>query len=116
MQDFRLPDGFKDLEPYVEEWAMPDEASRAIKRLSSDMDTLTRFHAATAHRIEDIIAFLNGYPNSPKDLPPPERRLFRLAQMIMEASAPIDLHWETPNMEDAFPYQRMRFHPVSGSQ
>ncbi|VCU68484.1 hypothetical protein PIGHUM_00535 [Pigmentiphaga humi] len=115
MNDTSLPAPFADLEPYVAQWAMPDEKTRAIKRLSSDMETLKRFHAATAPRIEEIICFLNAYPNTPHDLPPEVGRLFRLAQMIMEASAPIDLQWDSPNMEDVFPYERMRFHAVSGS-
>jgi len=116
MNPHSLPAQFAALEPLVAEWAMPDEESRAIKRLSSDMDALRRFHAATAPRIEEIIAFLNAYPDTPSALPPDVANLFRLAQMIMEASAPIDLDWDTPDMPEAFPYQRMRFHPISGSR
>jgi hypothetical protein len=33
--------------------------------------------------------------------------------MVMEASAPLDLKWDSPDIEDVFPISRMRFHPPS---
>jgi hypothetical protein len=32
-----------------------------------------------------------------------------LARMLMEASAPIDLGWERPDIEDVFPMDRIGF-------
>ena len=40
---------------------------------------------------------------------PEERRLFDLAQTCMEASIPSDLGWETNDIEDAWPADRLMF-------
>ena len=38
-----------------------------------------------------------------------DKCLFALAQMVMEASAPMDLQWDTSDIEDVFPMERMKF-------
>ena len=104
-----LPATFADLVPYVAEWSLEMERDRAVKRVSTDIDELRRFHDALSPRMEAIIEYLNTFPNDPEALPGPAKRLFNLARMAMEASAPIDLGWSTPDIEDVFPMDRIGF-------
>jgi hypothetical protein len=113
MSEPLLPAAFSDLAPYVSEWVLPSEKERAIKRVSTDIKKLREFQQAILPRLESMIEFFNTFPNDPKALPPDALRLYRLAQMVMEASAPIDLEWESADIEDVFPMERMNFHPPS---
>jgi hypothetical protein len=68
------------------------------------------FYEAVTPRIHDIIAHLCNYPGAdPNDLPPPERNLYNLALAFMECSHPIDLKWQRPDIDDAFPVERMEY-------
>jgi hypothetical protein len=107
--DTALPAQFAHLQPLVAEWAQPTERDRAFKRISTPMAELIAFQGKLLPELEAIIAHLDGFPNDPHALPPDSLRLFRLAQMTMEVSAPIDLEWEQPEGEDAFPLARMTF-------
>jgi len=108
-----LPPAFACLEPYVAEWSIETERERARKRISTSMDELRAFQAALLPHLEPMIVFFNTLPNDPAALPADAKRLYHLVHMLMEASAPIDLQWETPDIDDAFPLDRMRFHPPS---
>jgi hypothetical protein len=55
----RLPDGFADLEPFVDDWAKPTRAERYAVRLSKPFDELVAFYDAVAPRAEEAIAHLN---------------------------------------------------------
>jgi hypothetical protein len=109
----RLPEAFADLEPWIAEWSIRTEQDRAHKRVSTPIAVLREFQAATLPRLEAMIRYFNTLPNDPQALAPPDARLYGLAQMVMEASAPIDLEWNTPDIEDVFPLDRMKFHPPS---
>jgi len=106
-----LPTAFAEFEPLVAEWALPNERARAYKRIETPIEKLHAFHAATVGRLEEILDYFNTFPNDPAALPPDAKRLYQLTQMVMEASAPIDLQWPTPDIEDVFPMDRVRFHP-----
>lgn len=106
-----LPPAFVALEPLVGLWAVANEEERAKKRTASSMEDLRSLHAAVMPRFDEIVAWLNRFPNDPEALPRAEKNLFLLAQMAMEAAGPIDLEWRTPDIEDVFPMERFRFHP-----
>lgn len=108
-----LPDAFADLAPWVAEWSIRTEKERAEKRVATPIAALRQFHAAMLPRLEAMIQYFNTLPNDPQALSAPDGRLYGLAQMTMEASAPIDLDWDTPDIEDVFPLHRMKFHPPS---
>ena len=108
-----VPEAFADLAPWVAEWSIGTEKARAEKRVSTPIVALREFHAATLPRLEAMIEYFNTLPNDPQALAPDAKRLYALAQMVMEASAPIDLNWDTPDIEDVFPMHRMTFHPPS---
>jgi hypothetical protein len=109
MSEDILPPAFRDLIPYVAEWSLAREQDRAVKRVSSDMGKLRAFQQVVGARMEAIIAHLNQLPNDPDTLPAADKRLFDLARMAMEASAPIDLEWSRADIEDVFPMERVGF-------
>jgi hypothetical protein len=43
-----LPAKFADLVPYVAEWSLEMERDRAVKRVSTDIEKLRRFHEAVS--------------------------------------------------------------------
>ena len=108
-----LPQAFADLAPWVADWSIRTEQARAEKRVGTPIETLREFHAALSPRLEAMFQYFNTLPNDPSALSPPDARLYGLAQMVLEASAPIDLQWNTPDIEDVFPLHRMKFHPPS---
>ena len=109
-----LPTQFADLEPYAAKWCFATDKERAEARIDADIETLRSFHAAVAPRMDAMIACFNAFPNDPAALPPEAKRLYQLAQMVMEASPPIDLEWDSTDIEDVFPMGRMEFAPLSG--
>ena len=109
MTDDVLPAELSDLVPYVNEWSLDTERARAVKRVSTDIAKLRQFHEAVSPRMEAIILHLNTLPNDPDALPADVKRLFNLARMVMEASAPIDLGWSSSDIEDVFPMERIGF-------
>jgi hypothetical protein len=111
-----LPLAFADLEPFVADWCCPTEKERAERRVNTDIETLRGFHAAVSPRMEEMILFFNTFPNDPHALPPEAKRLYTLAQMVMEVSPPIDLNWPSSDIEDVFPLDRITFVPVRGSK
>jgi hypothetical protein len=110
-----LPPAFAALERYVPTWCQESEQDRARTRVSTPMPVLREFHAGLLPHLEAMIGYLNGFPNEPTALPPDARRLYQLALMFMEVSAPVDLEWESPDLEDAFPFHRIKFLPPSSS-
>ena len=108
MQD--LPAGFEHLAPFVTEWGLATEKERHHKRVTSSLGDVRRFYDAMTPRIHDIIAHLCNFAGAdPDELPPPERRLYDLALAFMECSHPIDLKWQRPDIDDAFPVERMEY-------
>lgn len=111
-----LPPQFTELESLVDEWALQNEKDRVYKRLSIDMPTAKAFYAKVLPHMEQMIEYLNGFDNDPDALPKDALRLFQLGAMFMELAAPIDLEWDSTDIEDVFPIERLNFHPPSVAQ
>jgi hypothetical protein len=109
MSDMTLPAAFSELAPLVPEWALATERERAVKRVETEIGRLKAFHDAVYPRIHDIIRYFNALPNDPEALAPDAKRLYHLAEMFMEAAAPIDLEWPSGDIEDTFPMARFEF-------
>jgi hypothetical protein len=105
-----LPAGFEELAPFVAEWGLATEKERHRKRVNSPLEQVRAFYQAMTPRIHDAIAYLSSFPGAdPADLPRPERNLYNLALAFMETSHPIDLNWQRPDIDDAFPVERMEY-------
>jgi hypothetical protein len=109
MADTTLPVEFSELAPLVADWSLATERERATKRVETPIARLTAFHDAVLPRIHDIMGYFNRLPNDPEALAPDAKRLYHLAEMFMEAAAPIDLEWSSGDIEDTFPMTRFEF-------
>lgn len=110
MSENPLPEEFADLAPLVDEWSLRSEKERHDKRVTSRLEEVKAFYGAVLPRMDAIIAYLDRFPLAA--MPPDAQRLYFLALTCMEMSHPIDLHWRTPDIDDAFPSSRLEFLPV----
>lgn len=105
-----LPAGFEDLQPQIGEWALPTEQARYSKRLGASMDEIRGFYDAIFPRMDAILEHLQAFPaDDIAALPAETRRLYRLALSYFEASHPVELKWRGPDLDDAFPAQRIEY-------
>jgi hypothetical protein len=98
MSTTSLPDGFADLEPYVEEWARPTHAERYEVRLSKTFDELCEFYDAIAARAEDAIAHLDGLDLDA--LPEDATRLLHLLYSMILVSYAVNV-FHQPRIPDS---------------
>ena len=87
-----LPQGFEDLEEFVESWALPTETARMRKRWSSGMDEISRFYEAMASRVETALDHLDGFALDA--VPEPERCLLLLILSLAEAASAVETYKE----------------------
>ena len=92
-----LPAAFVDLEPFAD-WSLESEAERYAKRLSSTMDELQSFYDAAFPRLEDALAYLDGFDFSA--LPEDGKRLLWLTYSLVNASFPVEV-WRQPRVPDS---------------
>lgn len=59
MTECQLPEGFSELEPLVEQWALPTRAQRYAARLDRPYGELVAFYDAIAPHAERAIAYLD---------------------------------------------------------
>jgi hypothetical protein len=106
-----LPLQFAGLEIFTADWALATEKERHDNLVARTIDELRPFYEAMLPRMDEITAYLNQFPLDA--MPADAQRLFDLAMTFMESAHPIDLHWETTDIEDKFPAQRFEFLPPS---
>ena len=92
-----LPADFADLRPYLG-WALPTEAERYARRLSSTMDEMQAFYDATFGRLEDAMAYCGDTPI--EDLSEEQRTLVHLMQSLVMVSFPVEV-WKQPRVPDS---------------
>ena len=68
MTEHQLPEGFCELEPLVDDWALATRAERYAARLDRPFDDLVEFYDTIAPHAERAIAYLDGLDVD--DLPP----------------------------------------------
>lgn len=103
-----LPDGFTDLQGLVSDWALPTEALRYRKRLTTPMNELQAYYDALLPRMEAIMAYLDE--KNLDSLEASDAGLLDLALMFMEVSPAIELFFE-PDVPEGFNWTR--FHIAS---
>jgi hypothetical protein len=94
----RLPDGFAELEPYVETWARPTRAERYEARLSAPFADLCDFYDAVAPRAEAAIAHLDTL--SLDALPEDATRLLHLLYSFILVSYAVNV-FHQPRIPDS---------------
>ena len=87
----QLPQGFSDLEQFVE-WALPSSTERNRKRRASSMDEINAFYNAMLPRLEQILAYLDQF--SLQEMPQDARRLLYLSLSLAEVTIAVELFHE----------------------
>lgn len=109
-----LPEPFAHLDPLVAQWSLATEALRFRKRVGSSLEQLEAFHRQVFPHVDAMIEHLNRIPtDDPARLTAPDRRLFDMVLMLMEACSALDLEWDGTDIEDTWPADRMTFLPPS---
>ena len=102
-----LPAEFADLSPWVTDWALASEEARYRKLEASTIVELRAFYDGLFPRLDAVIRYLDRF--TVDTLPADARVLFDLAMTFMETAHPIDLHWDTTEIDDKFPSDRFEF-------
>jgi hypothetical protein len=92
-----LPTEFADLEPFAD-WALEHERERFAKRLAGTMDELQAFYDAAFPRLEDAMAYLDGFELDA--LPEDAKHLLWLCYSLVNVSFPVEV-WRQPRVPDS---------------
>jgi hypothetical protein len=111
MSNKQLPPDFLDLEIWVSDWALTNEASRYQKLHAVTLEQLKPFYEAMLIRIDSVLIYLDQYTIS--KLPADARVLYNLAMTFAETAHPLDLKWNDVDFPDAYPWQGFEFRTVS---
>lgn len=104
------PPDFTVLDAIPETWAPACETERRERRATASMAEIRAFYDLVGPLVPAIAAHLNPLPiNAP--LPPAELRLFRLAQMYMEAAWAVEVVGQ-PEEADQVPRHRWHITPL----
>ena len=105
-----LPEGFKDLEGWVQEWAQSTQNARWDKRLRSSKEDIRAFYSAIQPRLESILEYCDQYPLG--ELSDEAARLYDLALMAAEIAPNVEFYGGDPNVPHSF--EERRFIAVHG--
>ena len=89
MTEHQLPEGFSELEPLVDDWALATRAERYAARLDRPFDDLVEFYDTIAPHAERAIAYLDGL--DVEDLPPEALRLMHLLYSMILVSYAVNV-------------------------
>jgi hypothetical protein len=92
-----LPTHFSELESFVD-WALPTERERYAKRIESTMDELQAFYDVAFPRMDEAIAYLDGFALDA--LPDDAQRLLWLYCALVTVSFPVEV-WRQPRVPDS---------------
>jgi len=104
-QQQSLPPQFRDLQPFVADWALPGEGERLAKLTSTSIADLKMFYDAVIGRAEEMRAYLDGFRLDA--MPADAQTLLDLLLTFIETAHPIELNWTTTDIDDAFALERM---------
>ena len=108
MSNRLLPEPFKGLEPFAQQWGLEDEASRNLKRINSAMENLREFYQAVLPEMQSIVNYLRPVPLA--ELNSQQRRLLNLAKMLMEVAPAIEI-FNQPDVPNSFEPERFLILP-----
>lgn len=100
-----LPAQFRELEPFVADWALETEEQRLTKLVGSSIDKLRSFYDAIFGRAAEIRDYLSE--RKLDSLSDQEKTLFFLLMTFIEVAHPIELNWKETDIDDAFALDRM---------
>lgn len=98
-----LPEGFGELECFVDEWVLPDSSARAAKRQASTYREIKAFYDSMVPHAERALEFLDGFRLG--ELDEPAERLLKLTLSLAEIGPAVEWY-EDPRVADGYPAER----------
>lgn len=96
----RLPAAFRELEPYVETWALPTMEARHRRRLECSEAERKAFYDAMAPRFEEVVDHLNGLAMD--SMPGEARSLLLLSLALVDVSLSVEIFGSAHEAEHAY--------------
>ncbi len=93
----RLPEPFRDLEPWVDEWAIEDGHQRYLKRVDSSMEQLQAFYDAMFPRGREAIDYVDQFDYS-EPLPEDAANLRNLVYSLITVALAVEV-WKQPRVK-----------------
>lgn len=103
----RVPAEFNDLEPLLDEWALPTQQARNDKRTASTIEQLDDFYNAVLPRVHAIAEYIDRFPISA--MPATAVRLLDLARMLMEVAPAVEV-MRSPDVVCHYARERLIIH------
>ena len=103
--DLGFPEQFKELEHFINGWALATETERNRKRLSSPMKEIQAFYDAVLPQMEPILTYLKPYPLD--EMPEHAEKLFYLCLSLAEVTTAVE-NYRQPSVIDGFESGRLR--------
>ncbi|MCE2485989.1 MAG: hypothetical protein J4F42_10795 [Desulfurellaceae bacterium] len=101
-----LPEGFADLEPLAERWALATETERNRHRLTSPMSEIQALYDTLLPRMEAVLNYLGQFPLD--NLSEDAKRLFHLALSLAEVATAVE-NYKQPSVVDGYDSTRLEF-------
>lgn len=100
-----LPAAYRELQPFVVDWALETEGERLKKLIATSIEDLRAFYDAMFPHAAAIRDDLSACKLD--SLTGEEKTLFFLLMTFVEVAHPIELNWNETDIDDAFPLERM---------
>jgi len=92
-----LPEEFKDIQPWAEEWAIENGHERYVKRVNSSMEQLQSFYDAVFPRGKAAIEFIDRFDYQ-KPLPPEVANLRNVIYSLITVALAVEV-WKQPRVK-----------------
>lgn len=102
MAESRLPEAFRELEPFAD-WALASEAERTRKRQDTPMSEIEAFYDAMVDRIEAVLDYLNALPLDA--MPADAERLMRMTLSLAEVGPAVELYGQPRGDDTLDPFR-----------
>lgn len=101
----KLPEQFRDLEPFVVGWAAPTHEARWHNRQAKSMAEIQNFYDYMLTRVDQIFDYLDQFPL--QHLPSNAKVLFQLALSLAEAGMAVEQFSAPDAAPGSFPASRI---------
>lgn len=88
--DERLPEGFEDLEPFLDHWCTRTSHERWIIRANTPYRQLVDFYETMHDRAEEATKYLEQFPLH--EMSEPANNLFQLLLSMCHAAVGVEIH------------------------
>jgi hypothetical protein len=99
----RLPAGFEELEPFVDQWCLKGTQERHTRRESASMADIRRFYDAMLAKAPAAIALLDGKPFD--RLAYDEQRLMCLLLALGHVAVAVEVHGQPRAPHTPYPHR-----------